>query len=120
MKKKGNTITATKGKVLRRISNKEVVGETYTLGYIHYLDGALLPEPLLEVAEDFEEVTEEQDLQERKVQYPILVEQYIREKYTVSDELAILRQRETKQAEFQEYWRYCESRKTMAKRKLDL
>ena len=39
----------------------------------------------------------------------------IREKYTIDDELAILRQRDTKKAEFEEYFEFCEQCKLIAK-----
>ena len=39
----------------------------------------------------------------------------IREKYSVDDELAIQRQRDTKPEEFQEYYNYCEECKEIAK-----
>jgi hypothetical protein len=47
--------------------------------------------------------------------YEEKVEQLIREKYTVSDELAIQRQRDTKPSEFSEYFAYCEECKLKAK-----
>ena len=40
---------------------------------------------------------------------------YIRERYTIDQELAILRQRYTKPEEFAEYDRYCEECKARAK-----
>ena len=43
------------------------------------------------------------------------VERLIRERYSVSDELAILRQRDTKQSEFEEYFAFCEECKTLAR-----
>ena len=49
------------------------------------------------------------------IDYETLVETYIREKYSVSNELAILRQKETKPIEYQEYFEYCEACKTRAK-----
>ena len=52
---------------------------------------------------------------EKAEQYPILVEQYIREKYSLSAELAILRQRDVKVAEFAEYDDYAELCKERAK-----
>ena len=55
---------------------------------------------------------------EKAEQYPILVEQYIREKYSLSDELAILRQRDTKPSEFIEYDIYAETCKTRAKEQI--
>lgn len=47
--------------------------------------------------------------------YEKLVEQYIRERYSASDELAILRQRDTKPDEFNAYYEYCEECKQKAK-----
>ena len=47
--------------------------------------------------------------------YEELVEQLIREKYSVNQELAIQRQRETKPGEFEEYFAYCEECKSIAK-----
>lgn len=47
--------------------------------------------------------------------YERLVEKYIREKYSVSQELAILRQREEKKEEFNEYYDFAESCKQLAK-----
>lgn len=50
-----------------------------------------------------------------KPTYEELVEQYIRERYNLSQELAIQRQRETKVEEFNEYFTYCEECKIKAK-----
>ena len=47
--------------------------------------------------------------------YEERVEQLIREKYNVNQELAIQRQRETKPDEFEEYFAYCEECKAKAK-----
>ncbi|MDR1878286.1 MAG: hypothetical protein LBQ64_01830 [Bacteroidales bacterium] len=47
--------------------------------------------------------------------YGELVSQYIREQYSIDDELAILRQREEKPDKFAEYDNYCEQCKTRAK-----
>lgn len=52
--------------------------------------------------------------------YPALVESKIRLKYTASAELAILRQRDTKPAEFVAYNAYCEQCKAEAKAELSL
>lgn len=49
------------------------------------------------------------------VGYEQRVEALIRERYTVSDELAILRQRDTKPAEFEAYDAFCEACKLRAK-----
>ncbi len=47
--------------------------------------------------------------------YSTLVDMFIRSKYSVSDELAIQRQRETKPEEYQEYYAFCEECKAKAK-----
>jgi hypothetical protein len=47
--------------------------------------------------------------------YEERVEQLIRERYSLNQELAIQRQRETKVDEFNEYFNYCEECKTKAK-----
>lgn len=47
--------------------------------------------------------------------YEERVEQLIRERYSLSAELAIQRQRETKAEEFKEYYAYCEECKLKAK-----
>lgn len=52
--------------------------------------------------------------------YPQLVQELINKKYSIYDELAIQRQRDTKQDEFNEYNTYCEECKVEAKRLLGL
>lgn len=52
--------------------------------------------------------------------YPRLVQELINEKYSIFDELAILRQRSTKKAEFNEYNAYCEECKARAKELLEI
>ena len=52
--------------------------------------------------------------------YPKLVQELINEKYSVYNELAILRQRDTKPEEFNEYNAYCEQCKAQAKEMLGL
>lgn len=49
------------------------------------------------------------------MKYEQLVSQYISEKYTLSQEIAIQRQRDTKPKEFAEYNSYCEECKVRAK-----
>lgn len=51
----------------------------------------------------------------RQEHYGELVEQLIRKKYSVSAELAILRQKDTKYVEFYEYNEYAEQCKLKAK-----
>ena len=52
--------------------------------------------------------------------YPALVEELIRQRYNISQELAIHRQRDTKPTEFAEYNSYCEECKATAKRILKI
>lgn len=52
--------------------------------------------------------------------YMDYVDRLIRHKYTVSAELAILRQKDTKPEEFAEYNTYVESCKAKAKAELDM
>ena len=52
--------------------------------------------------------------------YPQLVQELINKKYSIYDELAIQRQRDTKPDEFNEYNTYCEECKVEAKRLLGL
>ena len=52
--------------------------------------------------------------------YEELVVQKIRERYTIDDELAILRQREVKPEEFVEYNSYCEQCKVAAREELGI
>lgn len=52
--------------------------------------------------------------------YPKLVRDLINEKYSIYDELAIQRQRDTKPLEFEEYNNYCEQCKQEAKELLNI
>ena len=49
------------------------------------------------------------------ISYSALVSHMIRSKYSINDELAILRQRDSKPDEFAEYNTYCEQCKAKAK-----
>lgn len=53
--------------------------------------------------------------EERQAQYERRVESLIRERYTLSQELAILRQQESKTEEYQAYYAYCEECKIKAR-----
>ncbi len=55
-------IIAEDGKLLRRISDGLEVGKEIYLGYTHYIDGKKLETPLLEKAEDYEEIDDETPL----------------------------------------------------------
>ncbi|MDE6605124.1 MAG: hypothetical protein K2K85_03770 [Clostridia bacterium] len=53
--------------------------------------------------------------EQKQAQYEARVESLIRERYTVSQELAIIRQQESKAEEYQAYYNYCEECKAKAK-----
>lgn len=57
----------------------------------------------------------EETVEEKQKRYEELVVSFISERYSVSNELAILRQRDTKPNEFAEYNAYCEECKARAK-----
>lgn len=119
-----NILYASPTMILRRKIDLSFCGTEHCCGYIYYLNGKKLDEPILEKPEDFEEVPENLpeilDKQYRESQYPIVVDQLIKQKYTQSDELAIQRQRDTKPDKFQEYFDYCEWCKQEAKYQLGL
>lgn len=50
------TLTASEGKVLRRIEDGNIYGESIALGYSYYIGGRKLEEPHLDVPSDFEEI----------------------------------------------------------------
>lgn len=58
------------------------------------------------------ELTETAEL---KIPYEEQVVTFIREKYSIDEELAIQRQRDTKPEEFKAYFEYCEECKEKAK-----
>jgi len=116
----GNHIIAEHDKILRRIEDHQVVGEECYLGYTYYIGGKRLDTPKIEVPSDYEEVTQDEIDREIRELYPPLVEKYIRERYSISDELAVQRQREEKKDIFREYYYYCEECKHRAKQELGL
>lgn len=52
--------------------------------------------------------------------YEVLVERFIRESYTISEELAVQRQRDSKPEEFKAYNDYCEACKSKARELLKI
>lgn len=52
--------------------------------------------------------------------YEVLVERFIRESYTISEELAVQRQRDGKPEEFKAYNDYCEQCKNKARELLKI
>lgn len=67
--------------------------------------------------EDFEEV-DSIPQSEEVIPYKEQVIQKVREKYSIDDELAILRQRDSKPQEFEEYFKYVEGIKMELKAKV--
>ena len=55
---KENQLIASEGKVLRRKSDGFIYGKVINLGYTYFINGIKLPEPHLDVPEDFEEIDE--------------------------------------------------------------
>lgn len=105
-------VSAANGCVIRRKNNKDSV----------FSKCGMLPH---ETLEDFEELTKEayeaeQNANKLNEEYSNLVEQKVRAKYSVSAELAILRQRDTKQEEFDAYNAYVEQCKQEAKSELGI
>lgn len=101
-------LRAAQGKKLRRKSDHQS-GPWSEVGL---LDG--------ETPADFEELTEadieaEHAAAETEAAYEAEVERLIRRRYSVSAELAILRQRDTKPQEFAAYNAYAEECKTQAR-----
>ena len=50
--------------------------------------------------------------------YPNLVSRLIRERYSIDDEMAILRQRDTKPEEYEAYNAFCEECKAKARKEI--
>ena len=65
-------------------------------------------------------VKPEPTLEQKLAQYPLLVEKYIREKYSISAEFSILRQKDDKPEEFEEYNAFAEACKIRAKEDLGI
>ena len=70
-----------------------------------------------EIAE-YEKQAKVVENQEQPLSYDEFVNQKIRERYTESQEFAILRQRDEKPEEFAEYYAYCEECKNLVKNSL--
>ena len=92
-------ITSDSGKYVRRLADgltaKAIAAMTYA-------------------PEEYEEV-DEMPVSFDETAYKAAVERLIRERYTVADELGILRQRDTKPQEFAEYNAFAEACKAQAK-----
>ena len=60
-------IVASKGKVLRRISDGFIAGPDLYLGYTYYLHGEKLDEPLFELTEHYEEIDIPEELKDNDI-----------------------------------------------------
>lgn len=70
---------------------------------------------LVENKEEYEQAKAIRAEKEKQHEYEALVEKYIRQKYSLSQELAILRQRDEKVEEYTAYYEYAEECKVRAK-----
>lgn len=95
-------ITSDSGKYVRRISDGLTATAIAAMTYN---------------ADDYEEV-DEMPVTFDEAAYKAAVERLIRERYSVADELGILRQRDTKPQEFAEYNAFAEACKAQAKAQL--
>lgn len=82
---------------------------------MYYRNGAIEYE-----YEDLPPVPEPEPIPEPEPSYEEQVVALIRERYSADDELAILRQRDTKPEEFEQYFHYCEECKAAVKQKLGM
>lgn len=115
MKKQGNTII-TEAEGLRRKADGLLVGNRLTLGYTSFLRGKWLDEPRMEEAEDYEDVIFVDGIDIPNVDgYNNIVAELIHKRYSLNDEMAILRQRDTKKEEFEAYDAFCEECKEKAR-----
>ena len=56
MRQEGNILIADSGMVFKRKNSNDIYGDEIALGMSYYIDGVLLPEPHVDVPEDFEEI----------------------------------------------------------------
>lgn len=102
------------------ITDKEIYSDSayiHRIGTDSYFKRALkLPTDTEEMFEEVESIPEPAD----SVSYNEQVNALIREKYSLSEELSILRQRDTKPDEFTAYYNYAEGCKSQVKEKLNI
>ena len=95
--------------------HKTINNKTISFNGILKIDGKQIINPTHEqLLADGWEVYEPPTAEPYTPTYEERVEQLIREKYSISDELAILRQRDSKVEEFSEYYEFCEECKAKA------
>lgn len=92
--------------------------EDIIIGLTKYINGQLVqPTEMEKAAYNASQQAERQAYLEstKTERYEARVEELIRVKYSVSQEFALLRQRDTKSDEFETYWQYAEQCKAQAK-----
>lgn len=129
---KGKLIADTITRIVPAVECQEEVGHYETIA--EYPNGGkdvkwVVDQPYIEAQPQREEVeqiqvyihfTAEEQAQYDQQRYENLVESKIRARYTLSQELALLRQRDTKQDEYAIYYAYCEQCKIEAKSELKI
>ena len=129
---KGRLVGDTIKTIIPAIVGQEEVGHYETIA--EYPNGGkdvkwVVDQPYVEAQPEREEVeqiqvyipfTAEEQEDYNRSKYEQLVESKIRERYTLSQELAILRQRDSKQDEYAIYYAYCEQCKIEAKSELNI
>ncbi|MGN0761660.1 MAG: hypothetical protein ACI4MV_06955 [Christensenellales bacterium] len=124
---KGRLVSDTVITVTPAVAGQEEIGHYETIA--EYSNGGkdvawVVDQPFIESKPEVKEVEEiqlyipftvEEQAQYDQAKYESLVESKIRQKYTLSQELAILRQKETKSQAYQAYFDYCEECKSTAK-----
>jgi hypothetical protein len=80
-----------------------------------YVNGNYVEITPEEIAEIEKQVAEQERQYWRAIPYDEAVDAEIRKKYTVSQEFAILRQKDEKPEEYAEYYAYCEECKAFVK-----
>ena len=122
----GDTITT----ITPAVAGQEEIGHYETIA--EYPNGGkdvkwIVDQPFIEPKPEVKEVEEiqlyipftaEEQARYDQAKYESLVDSMIRRRYTLSQELAILRQKETKEEEYQAYFGYCEVCKAEAKQLL--
>lgn len=100
---KENTLIEYTDEQIKEIMQQVTQGGRLTTGEDGHVNVVPRPEPTAE---------------EKRTNYESRVDELIRERYTMSQELAILRQQTVKTDEYREYFAYCEECKAKAKSEL--
>lgn len=93
-------IIATQNKYIHRIGSDS-----------YFTKGIILPTDTIDNFEEVDIIPQSEEI----ILYKEQVIQKVREKYSIDDELAILRQKDSKPQEFEEYYNYVENVKTEIK-----